>query len=76
MKKQRVTTVAPNEHRGALDGKGNDGRQGKLRSPIRKQTREDRQRYMREYMRAYRRAHPGLSTPYVQKFRMTQRDLS
>lgn len=44
------------------------------RGPIRKQSREERKHYMREYMRDYRRKHPGLSTPYVRKYRAKKRD--
>lgn len=58
----------------SLKGRSRNDGQAKNRSPIRKQAREDRRRYMREYMRAYRRAHPGLSTPYVRKFRAKQCD--
>jgi len=41
--------------------------------PIRKQSSEERRNYMREYMRAYRLQHPGLSTPYVRKYRAGKR---
>jgi hypothetical protein len=30
---------------------------------------EKKREYMRRYMRAYRRSHPGLSSPYVRKYR-------
>lgn len=43
---------------GECEGKGSVG-------PIRKQSLEER----RAYMRAYRLQHPGLSTPYVRKYR-------
>jgi hypothetical protein len=48
----------------------------KAEGPIRKQSLEERQRYMREYMRDYRRDHPGLSTPYVRRFRARRRKLA
>jgi len=45
------------------------GVKDELGNPIRKQSPEDRRKYMREYMREYRLRHPGLSTPYVRKYR-------
>lgn len=42
-------------------------------SNIKTWTPERRQEYMKAYMCGYRRAHPGLSTPYVRKFRANQR---
>jgi hypothetical protein len=43
---------------------------GGIGNPIRKQPPEDRRKYMRDYMRDYRLRRPGLSTPYVRKFRV------
>lgn len=37
---------------------------------------DHRKQYMRRYMRAYRRSHPGLSTPYVQRYRKKKRVLA
>lgn len=45
-------------------------------NPIRKQSPEARRQYMREYMREYRRRRPGLSTPYVRKYRARMRTAS
>lgn len=36
-------------------------------------TTDKRREYNKTYMRGYRRDHPGLSTPYVRKFRANQR---
>jgi hypothetical protein len=53
-------------------GRGYDDTNG-TRNPIRKQPPEERRQYMREYMREYRYRHPGLSTPYVRKYRARTR---
>ena len=60
---------------GTLTQHGTDD-QAVNRGPIRKQSPEARRQYMREYMREYRRRRPGLSTPYVRKYRARMRAAS
>lgn len=37
-------------------------------------TAEEKRRYMRHYMCAYRRSRPGLSSPYVRKYRQKKQE--
>ncbi len=69
MKKPELAIPDPKERNGESAKAGHDDGRFENLSPIRKQSRDIRRRYMREYMRMYRLAHPGLSTPYVRKFR-------
>jgi hypothetical protein len=46
----------------------------KRRNTLDPWTPEERREYMKRYMREYRRKHPGISTPFVQKFRNRKTD--
>ena len=69
VKRLNQAVIVPNGRKRGTDAGGCDGEYVENMSPFRKQSLDDRRRYMREYMRGYRLAHPGLSTPYVRKFR-------